>query len=181
VQLSLVNQNQNQNQNHNIINNILIPTLRKMTAVSFSSETPQIEYIPFTPKSLLDSLFYDDNEIAEFRHDTFMEMCGLVPSAEDSDVYELGTAKEIPPPQDDPPLNLQRRAMRGVQRTFRRDLAKRRTSSFKDLLDRQRSFRIIAPPSCHVDGKDDESADCLQTRCSGSVKKRASSLSRYSK
>jgi hypothetical protein len=44
--------------------------------VSFS-DCPTVQFIPKRTVSMLDDMFYDDEEIANFRHEAFLEEAGL--------------------------------------------------------------------------------------------------------
>jgi hypothetical protein len=50
---------------------------RTMKTISFSASSPQIILIPRLDDAVINDHFYQDEEIAEFRHEWFMEKCGL--------------------------------------------------------------------------------------------------------
>jgi hypothetical protein len=50
---------------------------RTIKTISFSTSSPQIILIPRLDDSLINDYFYQDEEIADFRHEWFLEQCGL--------------------------------------------------------------------------------------------------------
>lgn len=53
------------------------PSMKR--GISFSNVIDERE-IPILPRSKSNDFFYDDEEIATFRHEKFMEDCGLDPN-----------------------------------------------------------------------------------------------------
>ena len=52
---------------------------RRNSSLSFSPKPNTVFLVPKLPVEALDACFYDDNDIAEFRYDAYMEEIGLDP------------------------------------------------------------------------------------------------------
>lgn len=53
---------------------------RSGSSLSFSPQPNAVFLVPKLPTEVLDDCFYDDDQIAKFRYDAFLEDCGLDPT-----------------------------------------------------------------------------------------------------
>lgn len=71
----------------------------RTAAVSFSDRPIVIHVIPRLSNSVLDTLFYDDIELANFRYEAFLELAGLhsyIERREESEEEEVIIDEEVP-------------------------------------------------------------------------------------